>query len=77
MDSLVFRIFYSNLGKIYSISMDYKVVGSLFSMIIFIIFASSYTFRYVKRMGVRDEDNSLIIRSLLVGLVTYLSMNIN
>jgi len=28
-------------------------------------------------MGVRDEDTSLIIRSLLVGLVSYLSMNIN
>jgi hypothetical protein len=57
--------------------MDYKVVGSLFNMILFIIFASSYTFRYVKRMGVRDEDTSLIIRSILLGLVTYLSMNIN
>ena len=57
--------------------MDYKVVGSLFNMIIFIIFESSYTFRYVKRMGVRDEDTSLIIRSLLVGLVSYLVMNMN
>jgi hypothetical protein len=57
--------------------MDYKIVGTLFSMIIFIIFASSYTFRYVKRMGVRDEDNSLIIRSLLVGIVTFLIMNMN
>jgi hypothetical protein len=57
--------------------MDYKVVGSLFNMIIFIIFASSYTFRYVKRLGIRNEDNSLIVRSLLVGLVSYLSMNMN
>jgi hypothetical protein len=57
--------------------MDYKVVGSLFNMILFIIFASSYTFRYVKRMGVRDEDTSLIIRSILLGVVTFLSMNIN
>jgi hypothetical protein len=57
--------------------MDYKVVGSLFNMIIFIIFASSYTFRYVKRMGIRDEDTSLIVRSILVGLVSYLSMNMN
>jgi hypothetical protein len=57
--------------------MDYKIVGTLLSMIIFIIFASSYTFRYIKRMGVRDDDNSLIIRSLLVGIVTFLSMNIN
>jgi hypothetical protein len=55
--------------------MDYKVVGSLFNMILFIIFASSYTFRYVKRMGIRDEDTSLIVRSILVGLVSYLSMN--
>ena len=57
--------------------MDYKIVGTLFTMIVFIIFASSYTFRYVKRMGVRDEDTSLIIRSLLVGIVTFLSMNMN
>jgi hypothetical protein len=57
--------------------MDYKIVGTLLSMIIFIIFASSYTFRYFKRMGVRDDDNSLIIRSILVGIVTFLSMNMN
>jgi hypothetical protein len=57
--------------------MDYKIAGSLFNMILFIIFASSYTFRYVKRMGVKDEDTSLIIRSLLVGLVTFLTMNMN
>ena len=57
--------------------MDYKVVGSLFNMILFIIFASSYTFRYVKRMGIRDEDTSLIVRSILLGLVSYLTMNMN
>jgi hypothetical protein len=57
--------------------MDYKVVGTLFNMIIFIIFASSYTFRYVKRMGIRDEDTSLIVRSILVGLVSFLAMNMN
>lgn len=57
--------------------MDYKIVGTLFSMIVFIVFASSYTFRFVKRMGVRDEDTSLIIRSLLVGIITFLSMNMN
>jgi hypothetical protein len=57
--------------------MNYKVVGSLFNMILFIIFASSYSYRYIKRMGVRDEDTSLIVRSILVGLVSYLSMNMN
>ena len=56
--------------------MNYKVVASLFNMILFIIFASSPTFRYIKKLGVRDEDTSLILRSVLVGLITLLSMNI-
>jgi len=75
MDSLVYRIFNSNLGKIYTIIMDYRIVGTLVSMIIFVIFASSPVFKYVKKMGIKDDDQSLIIRSILVGVVTYLSMN--
>jgi len=75
MDSLVYRIFNSNLGKIYTITMDYRIVGTLVSMIIFVIFASSPVFKYVKKLGIKDDDQSLIIRSILVGVVTYLSMN--
>ena len=55
--------------------MDYRLVGTLVSMIIFVIFASSPVFKYVKKMGVKDDDSSLIIRSLMVGVATYLSMN--
>lgn len=55
--------------------MDYRLVGTLVSMIIFVIFASSPVFKYVKKMGVKDDDSSLILRSLMVGVVTYLSMN--
>lgn len=56
--------------------MDYKVVGSLLNMIIFVIFASSPVFKYVKKLGIKDDDTSLIVRSLLVGAVTYLSMHV-
>jgi hypothetical protein len=56
--------------------MDYKVVGSLLNMIIFVIFASSPVFKYVKKLGIKDDDTSLIVRSLLVGVVTYLSMHV-
>ena len=55
--------------------MDYRIVGTLVSMIIFVIFASSPVFKYVKKMGIKDDEHSLIIRSILVGVVTYLSMN--
>ena len=55
--------------------MNYKLVGTLVSMIIFVVFASSPVFKYVKKLGVKDDDSSLIVRSLLVGVVTYLSMN--
>ena len=55
--------------------MDYKLIGTLVSMIIFVVFASSPVFKYVKKMGVKDDDSSLILRSLLVGAVTYLSMS--
>ena len=56
--------------------MDYKVVGSLLNMIIFVIFASSPVFKYVKKLGIKVDDTSLIVRSLLVGAVTYLSMHV-
>ena len=54
--------------------MDYRIVGTLVSMIIFVIFASSPVFKYIKKIGIKDDDQSLIVRSILVGVVTYLSM---
>lgn len=53
--------------------MDYRIVGTLINMILFVIFASSPVFKYVKKMGIRDDDQSLILRSLIVGVATYLS----
>jgi hypothetical protein len=57
--------------------MDSKVVGSLVSMIIFIVMASSQAFKMVKKLGVRDDDMSLIARSVGVGVLTYLSMTVS
>ena len=57
--------------------MDYKVVGSIISMLIFVLMASSPVFKMVKKLGVKDDDMSLIVRSLMVGVLTYLSMTIN
>ena len=54
--------------------MDYRIVGTLVSMIIFVIFASSPVFKYIKKMGIKDDEQSLIVRSILVGVATYLSM---
>ncbi len=56
--------------------MDYRIVGTLINMILFVIFASGPVFKYVKKLGVRDDDQSLIVRSLLVGLATYFSMTL-
>jgi len=57
--------------------MDYKVVGSIVNMLIFVLMASSPVFKLVKKLGVKDDDMSLIVRSLMVGVLTYLSMTIN
>lgn len=56
--------------------MDFKIVASLISMIIFVIMASSPAFKMVKQLGVKDGDTSLIVRSLGVGVLTYLSMTV-
>jgi hypothetical protein len=56
--------------------MDFKIVASLISMIIFVIMASSPAFKMVKKLGVKDDDTSLIVRSLGVGVLTYLSMTV-
>ncbi len=57
--------------------MDYRVVGSILSMLIFVVMASAPAYKMVKQLGVKDADMSLIVRSLMVGVLTYLSMNIN
>ncbi len=56
--------------------MDFKIVASIISMIIFVIMASSPVFKMVKKLGVREDDMSLIVRSLGVGVLTYLSMTV-
>jgi len=57
--------------------MDHKLVFTLVAMINFVIFASAPVYKFVKKMGVKDDDMSLIVRSLAVGLITYLALNIN
>ena len=57
--------------------MGYKLVGTIISMLIFVVMASSPAYKMVKQLGVKDEDMSLIVRSLMVGVLTFLSMNIN
>jgi hypothetical protein len=56
--------------------MDYRIVGTLINMILFVVFASSPVFKYVKKMGIRDDDQSLIVRSLIVGVLTYFTMTL-
>jgi hypothetical protein len=57
--------------------MDYRVVGSIMNMLIFVVMASAPAYKMVKKLGVKDDDMSLIVRSLMVGVLTFLSMNIN
>ena len=55
--------------------MDPRILGSLVGAILFLILASTPAFALVQKMGVRDKDMSLVVRSILVGLLTYLSMS--
>ena len=54
--------------------MDSRVVSSLIGAILFLIMASAPVFNAVKSLGVKDKDMSLVVRSLLVGVLTYASM---
>jgi hypothetical protein len=56
--------------------MDYKIVGSVMNMLIFVIMASGPVYKQVKKLGVKDDETSLIVRSVLVGVISYLSMNV-
>ena len=55
--------------------MDPRILGSLVGAILFLIVASTPVFSLVKKMGVKDAEMSLIVRSALVGVLTYLSMS--
>jgi hypothetical protein len=54
--------------------MDPRVVSSLIAAIIFLVMASPPVFSIVRDMGVKDKDMSLVVRSVLAGLLTYVSM---
>jgi hypothetical protein len=56
--------------------MDYKVIASVMNMLIFVIMASGPVYKQVKKLGVKDDETSLIVRSVLVGVLTYVSMNV-
>jgi uncharacterized protein with PQ loop repeat len=51
--------------------MNSAVVVSVLAMIVFLIMASGQMFALVKSMGVKDVEMSLIVRSIFVGLLTY------
>ena len=57
--------------------MDYRLVGTIISMLIFVVMASAPAYKMVKQLGVKDPEMSLIVRSLMVGVLTFLSMNIS
>ena len=54
--------------------MDYKVVHSLISAIIFLVMASPTVYTAVRGV-VKDPDMSLVVRSVMVGLIMYLLMS--
>ena len=56
--------------------MNSAVVVSVLAMIIFLVMASGQAYTAVSSMGVRDKEMSLIVRSVMVGIVTFLSYSI-
>lgn len=54
--------------------MDPRVVSSLIGAIIFLVMASAPVYSFVSKMGVKDKDMSLVVRSVMAGLLTYLGM---
>lgn len=56
--------------------MNSAVVVSVLAMIIFLVMASGQAYTAVSSMGVRDKEMSLIVRSIMVGIVTFLSYSI-
>lgn len=56
--------------------MNSAVVVSVLAMIVFLVMASGQAYVAVSRMGVKDKEMSLIVRSIMVGIVTFLSYSI-
>jgi hypothetical protein len=54
--------------------MDYKVVHSLVAAIVFLVMASPTVFTAMRGV-IKDPDMSLVVRSVLVGLITFLLMS--
>jgi hypothetical protein len=54
--------------------MDPRIVSSLIGAILFLIMASAPVYKVVNDLGVKNKDMSLIVRSTLVGVLTYVSM---
>lgn len=54
--------------------MDSRIVCSLIGAILFLLMASAPAFNVVRDMGVKNKDMSLVVRSVMVGLLTYVSM---
>lgn len=54
--------------------MDPRIVSSLIGAILFLIMASAPVYKVVNDLGVKNKDMSLIVRSTLVGVLTYASM---
>lgn len=51
--------------------MDPRVVSSLIGAILFLVMASGPVFKVISDLGVKDKDLSLVVRSIVVGLLTY------
>ena len=56
--------------------MDPRVVSSLIGAILFLVMASAPVFAVVRDLGVKDKDLSLVVRSILVGGLTYASLRV-
>ena len=56
--------------------MDLKIVSSLIGAILFLLLASVPAFNVVRDLGVKDKEMSLIVRSALIGILTYISLSL-
>jgi hypothetical protein len=56
--------------------MDPRVVSSLIGAILFLVMASAPMFAIIRDLGVKDKDMSLVVRSILVGGLTYASLRV-
>jgi hypothetical protein len=55
--------------------MDPRIVTSLIGAILFLVMASGPVYKIVSDFGVKSKDASLVVRSALVGLLTYVSVS--